>query len=910
MAQRTRPLLITVTLCAAWLLLGAMVQFGPGREVRLPGVDLDRALVIEGGASLPDVITPGDRIIAVADVAVDSPLALAHAAARAGDGPISVRVELTEREETLLLTPERLADELPPALRGDFTVVRVGDAEVEGDVGVEELGFWLAQQGNGGPTAVTVRYTDQLQGPMRTERPPPAITATLWFALLLLGAAGVTLLSQSALTRDERGTAFDLAATTTGGVAAAALTAAVLQPYSPPLLVLWALAAAVVWRATSLGQHLWRSRGEAALEPLSLLVVVGPAAIALAGVAFVGVGGGSAGLDPGWFALLEQLRYAVFGAVLVVHLGDITAHVAPERRPDLRGQISALSAAGIGVVGLIAAIARPDAVSAGLIEAALLGMVVTQWLGDLGVSAPTEGLVGRPSAGVVSPGGSGLMPALDRLHEYTGGRDALFAVGIHGEYVLVGVDDVNGDGDLEVRSAIAQEALAAALDMLALEGGMYPRHERMHGGDVVEDDMFAGFSERLHLAAAIPLRTFRNEDALNAFFVVFQDDDARDWDIGYLAERVSAHESSLLYNELSGIASAELLVSARRLEQRTPAAPSSDTAAMPAPRGTMPMTSVPAPTSAAPRPPQAEAAGGDDRWSRRLADELARAYPVDDPETLDDREWRALGFLVESDAPGLLVGEPGAGKEFIARAIHDRSSRAGRRFAVLDCALVPESLVEVELFGDDEEPGLVELVDDGTLLVKSLSRLDRTATNALVARLGRSRARILFAERYTGPEAGIPRDVAEAIRGAVDDRYLHLTPLRDRGADLIRYARYYLLRAAMRYDLDVVDFSADALEQLRHLPLRGNFAELVALVTTAALQSHDEVVEALPAMAVAGHDDPQGELELDLNAEEQAERDAILAALEQVDGNRTRAAEALKMTRGKLLRRIKKFGIE
>lgn len=906
MAQRARPLLITVSLCAVWLLLGAAVQFGPGREVRLPGVELDRDLTIRGGTALPDVIAPGDRVVAVADIAVDSPLALAHAARGASDVPVPVRVALNEREETLLLTPSRLADELPAALRGEFTVVRVGDSVVEGDIGVDELRFWLQQEGGGTPVPVTVRYSDQLQGPMRTERPPPSITSTLWFALLLLGAAGVALLSQNALTRDERSTSFDLVATTTGGVAAAALTAAILQPYSPPLLLLWALASAVVWRATSLGLHLWRSRGEAALEPLSMLVIAGPAAVVLAGIAFVGVGSGASGLDPGWFSLLDQLRYAVLGAVLVVHAGDITAHVAPERRPALRGQIAALSAAGIGVIGLIGAIARPEAVDAGLIEATLLGMVVAQWLGDLGVSAPTEGLIGRPTAGVVTPGG-GLLPALARLADHTGGRDAMFAIGIHGEYVLVGVDDINGDGEVEVRSARAPDDLAAALDMLSLEGGMYPRHERMHGGDVIDDDMFAGFSERLQMAAAIPLHSFLNEDALSAFFVVFEDDEGSDWDIAWLAERVAAQESSLLYHELSGIASAELLESARRLEHREPGGTPAPTPVVP--RGTMPLASLPAPESAhAPSEP-----AGDERWASRLAEELARAYPIDDPETLDDREWRALTFIVDSDEPALLIGEPGGGKEFIARAVHDRSSRAGRRFAVLDCALVPESLVEVELFGDDEEQGLVELVGDGTLLVKSLSRLDRSATAQLVARLSRARARVLFAERYTGPETGVPREVAEAIRSAVGERYVHLTPLRDRGDDIVRYARYYLLRAAMRYDLDVVDFSETAADQLRTLPLRGNFAELKALVATAALQSDDEVVEALPALSspsLSSADAPQGQLDLELSSEEQAERDAIVAALDAVDGNRTRAAEALQMTRGKLLRRIKKFGID
>lgn len=311
-------------------------------------------------------------------------------------------------------------------------------------------------------------------------------------------------------------------------------------------------------------------------------------------------------------------------------------------------------------------------------------------------------------------------------------------------------------------------------------------------------------------------------------------------------------------------------------------------------------------------------------WAHQLGDELKRGYPVQDPDALNDREWLALGFLRDSIKPALLVGEPGVGKEFVARAVHDAMWGETRRFAVLDCAVRPPSIVEVELFGDEETPGLVELVGRGTLLIKSASNLGDNRLETLVARLDRSEARVVFAERYVGDETGVPKTVSRVIRNVVQDRNIHLSPLRDRPADIVRYARYFLHRAGMTYDVMVTSFMPEAEAWLRALELPGNFPELRARVVAGVLRAEDESVSlrdlGVDEDSVTTDDiapttaETKRETSSDDGAQwttdERRERDKIVDALTAHDGNRTHAAASLDMSRGALLRRMRKYDID
>jgi len=303
------------------------------------------------------------------------------------------------------------------------------------------------------------------------------------------------------------------------------------------------------------------------------------------------------------------------------------------------------------------------------------------------------------------------------------------------------------------------------------------------------------------------------------------------------------------------------------------------------------------------------------RWAAHLSELVQRRYPVEDRDALDDREWLALAFLRDSVKPALIVGEPGVGKEFVARAVHAAMWGETRRFVVLDCSLRPPSVVEDELFGDDDEPGLVAVVGEGTLLLKQASSLGEERLMRLVPRLLATRARLVFAERYRGAETGIPSTVSKAIRAAVEERRIHLSPLRERPDDVARFASMLLLRAAMRYDLAVTEIGDDAEDFLGTLDLPGNFAELDAVVTGAALRCTGRVLRrtdfGVAATGSTTSADAPAQTMLDLpDGDGDGDRERIVEALREAGDNRTRAAELLGMSRGKLLRRLKKFGLE
>jgi DNA-binding NtrC family response regulator len=176
----------------------------------------------------------------------------------------------------------------------------------------------------------------------------------------------------------------------------------------------------------------------------------------------------------------------------------------------------------------------------------------------------------------------------------------------------------------------------------------------------------------------------------------------------------------------------------------------------------------------------------------------------------------------------------------------------------------------------------------------------------------------------------VPETVPASIRRRVEKRTLHLAPLRDRPDDLPRLARFFLHREAMRYDFVAgartheANLQPDADAALCRLDLPGNFRELRSLLSAALLRSESGVVRATdlgvsartpvvqrevaepveqsPGPAITPSEDDDAGSELD--------RSAILEALASCQGNRTVAAQRLGITRGKLLRQMKKLGIQ
>ncbi|HSS43940.1 MAG TPA: sigma-54 dependent transcriptional regulator, partial [Thermoanaerobaculia bacterium] len=303
---------------------------------------------------------------------------------------------------------------------------------------------------------------------------------------------------------------------------------------------------------------------------------------------------------------------------------------------------------------------------------------------------------------------------------------------------------------------------------------------------------------------------------------------------------------------------------------------------------------------------------GDSPAMRRLKAEIARVAPT--------------------DARVLIVGENGTGKELVARAIHRLSPRADGRLVEVNCAAIPEELIESELFGhvkgsftgaSEDRQGKFEEADGATLFLdevadmsaKTQAKVLRALQDGRFTRVGGSRplasdARILSATN---------KNLAEEIRHGTfrEDLYFRLSvvpidvpPLRERAEDIPALANHFLRQASARFGRRPKTFSPSALQALTVYRWPGNVRELKNLVERLMILSPSEEIaredlefppqtaETVPADATLK------------DAREDFERRYILAALRRHRGNVTRAAEALQVERSNLYRKLKSYGIE
>jgi two-component system, NtrC family, response regulator AtoC len=293
-----------------------------------------------------------------------------------------------------------------------------------------------------------------------------------------------------------------------------------------------------------------------------------------------------------------------------------------------------------------------------------------------------------------------------------------------------------------------------------------------------------------------------------------------------------------------------------------------------------------------------------------------------------------MNRLALSDAPVLICGETGTGKELAARGLHEKSVRRDGPFVAINCAAVPENLLESELFGHvkgaftdarQARGGLFQEANGGTLFLDEVAELPLSLQAKLLRALQDHKVRPVGSDKENTFDARIlsatHRDLDSRVESGLfrEDLYyrlnvlqLDLPPLRARGSDVLVLANAQLLKIAARTGKQVRSFAPEAARQLMNYAWPGNVRELANVLERAvALAEYDEVTVAdLPEkiqafrssdVLVAGHDPSE------LVTLEEVERRYILRVMEAVGGNRTRASEILKVDRKTLYTKLKNY---
>ena len=326
--------------------------------------------------------------------------------------------------------------------------------------------------------------------------------------------------------------------------------------------------------------------------------------------------------------------------------------------------------------------------------------------------------------------------------------------------------------------------------------------------------------------------------------------------------------------------------------------------------------------------------------NRVLREELERQYDFSaiigtSPQVVEI--MRLAGDVAVTNATALISGESGTGKELLARAIHYNSGRAGHAFVAINCATLPENLLESELFGyergaftgaEKRKVGRFELAEGGTLFLDEIGEM----TLAVQAKLLRVLEQGEFS-RLGGTEtlqadvrliAATNRDLADLVtkRQFREDLYYRINvfpitipALRERTQDILSLARHFLLELVERTGKVVSDIRPEARRILLNYGWPGNVRELKNVLERAVILTQDNSIgpehlpvrlqeERAPLADVAVSLPPQG---LSL---EDVERSLLEQALQRSRFNKSQAARLLGLSRATLRYRLKKFGLD
>jgi len=285
--------------------------------------------------------------------------------------------------------------------------------------------------------------------------------------------------------------------------------------------------------------------------------------------------------------------------------------------------------------------------------------------------------------------------------------------------------------------------------------------------------------------------------------------------------------------------------------------------------------------------------------------------------------------VAPSDSTVLILGETGTGKELVANSIHKNSNRAEKPFVRINCAAIPDGLMESELFGHEKgaftgaharKPGKFELADGGTMLLDEVAELPLPLQAKLLRVLQENTYERVGGTGTINIDVRIicatSKDMEQAVKngGFRQDLYyrlnvipINLPPLRERKDDIPALTGHFLREFSMKRGI-AMEISPEAMQCLLDYPYPGNVRELKNIIERASVLAPEPVIRPadLPAdfNSTAGLEKHAPEMNLSA-AVAVAERACILEALRRTNGQRTKAAELLGISRKNLWEKLK-----
>lgn len=301
-----------------------------------------------------------------------------------------------------------------------------------------------------------------------------------------------------------------------------------------------------------------------------------------------------------------------------------------------------------------------------------------------------------------------------------------------------------------------------------------------------------------------------------------------------------------------------------------------------------------------------------------------------DSEVMEDI-FHKVNKIAPTDANILILGENGTGKDLMAKAIHERSLRADKPFVKVDVGALTDSLFESELFGhkkgaytdaredrmgrfEEAEGGTLFLDEIGNISLQQQAKLLTVLQNRQVTRLGTNKAidiniRLICATNVPLQDLANENKFRKDLIYRINTVEINMPPLRKRAEDIVVLAKHFAKMYSNKYLKPAADFDNTALTKLRSYSYPGNVRELQYTIERAVIMADDPLLKADDLIFSVLESPGENIINEDNIQLSTLEKNAILRVIDKHNGNITRAAKELGLTRTALYRRLSKYDI-